>query len=435
MAICLAKQLAVPIIATLTHDSGRRFGLLVSNIVFVIGCLVSLLVHSGPGMIAGRVVSGLGGGPMLLLPIVVLDDQFSVLLEDDKGHEFLHFSRLSRERQEEAERSLRHTAAKTKRYYQAIQLFTFALGSATGAPAGGFMASKWGWKSVFYLSVVLGVLSIFHLYVEFGETKVLTLSEKDEERLLLMKTELNSLLCTFRIRLGKSIRHVDWPGVFFIFASLALILVGITLPGNVSTWPYWDTRWLVASVGFGVLLVFTCWQIRLHNNKPKREEKAKFKAQVATNARRRRLARERGKQLLEVPSEEARVQPDPITEPVFPVILYKEHPIFIIAAIWAFSYQVSYIISTYYVPIFFPRYDGLYGRGRRLSSFSRCSYVVFRSIRLPSYYLQRLGKVSYHVRRLRSYITNLVLRWSPRIYQVWIITNSCSWHALRTSGW
>src|SRR3954449_13067520 len=73
-AYLIASTVTTPIYGRLSDLYGRRPLLLVSVVIFVIGAALSALAPSMLGLIAARVVQGLGGGGLRAIALAVVGD-------------------------------------------------------------------------------------------------------------------------------------------------------------------------------------------------------------------------------------------------------------------------------------------------------------------------------------------------------------------------
>lgn len=68
----------MPIWGKLSDIWGRKPIILVANVVFFAGSLISAVSHSIKTLLAGRVVQGIGGGGLIILVNICISDLFSM---------------------------------------------------------------------------------------------------------------------------------------------------------------------------------------------------------------------------------------------------------------------------------------------------------------------------------------------------------------------
>lgn len=84
-AYLLTNAASVPFWGKISDVFGRKPILLLANLIFLVGSLVSALAQSERMLIAGRAVQGLGGGGIVILVNICVGDIFSLR----SGHEYL----------------------------------------------------------------------------------------------------------------------------------------------------------------------------------------------------------------------------------------------------------------------------------------------------------------------------------------------------------
>lgn len=130
-AYVLASAIAMPLAASIAARTGMRAYFLGSVIVFTLASAACGLARSPSELIGFRVLQGFGGGALLPLSQGIL------------------MSLFPRER--------RGTAV-------ALVGLAAVLGPLFGPPLGGLLTDRFGWPSIFFVNVPLGLLSMFLLF-------------------------------------------------------------------------------------------------------------------------------------------------------------------------------------------------------------------------------------------------------------------------------
>lgn len=74
----LANAACIPLWGKLSDVFGRKNIILLANIAFLVGSLISGLAFSLSMIIAGRAIQGIGGGGIIVLANICVSDLFSV---------------------------------------------------------------------------------------------------------------------------------------------------------------------------------------------------------------------------------------------------------------------------------------------------------------------------------------------------------------------
>ncbi|WQF87948.1 Putative sugar transporter, major facilitator superfamily, MFS transporter superfamily [Colletotrichum destructivum] len=208
----LASAAIAPPLGQLSDLFGRRHPTCLSVLLFVIGGIISGAAASGPQLIAGRVVQGLGAGGINVMSAIVVSDLVSV----------------------------RHRGK-----YMAVMLTAYLLGAVSGPLLGGVLVQAGAWRWVFWLPVPFGVVSFLVLAL-FLKGKVRDADSSRRERL----------------------RRVDYGGNVVLTASTGSMLYAVTYGG--SEYPWSDAR-IIASLtagvlGLGLFLLLERHLTRINNN-------------------------------------------------------------------------------------------------------------------------------------------------------------------------
>lgn len=195
-AYMIAGAVLIPTIGWLGNRLGNRLLFLGSLLVFMGGSALCALAWDGSSLIAFRVLQGLGGGPITPMAMVLLSDAFP-------------------ERQRGLAMGLYGTAG--------------AFGPALGPVIGGYVTEYLGWRMVFYLNLVPGVLCMLLALLVLPNTREAVRRPLDLAGLLLMAIFLVSLL----LALSQG-QRLGWDSPFiqrlFVVAALSgVIFVGLEL--------------------------------------------------------------------------------------------------------------------------------------------------------------------------------------------------------------
>ena len=126
VAFILASIAAMPIFGKLSDLFGRRILLAVAVGLFTLGSVAGALAPSMEWLIAGRVLQGLGGGGLVILPQAAIAD---------------------------------FIPARRRGFYAGILSAVFAASSVAGPFVGGLLTQGVGWRWGFWINVPLGILA------------------------------------------------------------------------------------------------------------------------------------------------------------------------------------------------------------------------------------------------------------------------------------
>ncbi|MGE4482732.1 MFS transporter [Acidocella sp.] len=112
---------------TMSDIWGRRITLLASLIIFTLGSALCAVAPNMAMLIVGRMVQGLGGGGLLSLPNTIVAD---IISPRERGR------------------------------YQVYISGTYAFAGLSGPIVGGFLATYWSWRGVFWAFVPLAILAV-----------------------------------------------------------------------------------------------------------------------------------------------------------------------------------------------------------------------------------------------------------------------------------
>lgn len=145
IAAMLVSAVTTPIVGKLSDLYGRRGFYLAGLAVFMVGSLVAGFSQNFGMLILGRAIQGFGMGTLMPLSQTIIGDLIP---------------------------------ARQRGKYQGIMGSVFGLSSVAGPIAGGFITDHWGWRSLFFVSLPVGLVALFfiarflHLPFQRREAKV-----------------------------------------------------------------------------------------------------------------------------------------------------------------------------------------------------------------------------------------------------------------------
>ena len=194
----LASSVTVPVVGKLSDLFGRRPFYISGLILFLIGSAAAGFSQNMSELIAARALSGIGGGAMMALSVTTVGDIFS-----------------PRERAR----------------WMGLFMGVFGLGSILGPLVGGLITDHLGWRWVFYVNILPGLIAL--------------------------------VLLTFLLPriAGRGQVRIDWLGIALLIAGVVPILVGLTWAGI--SYPWGSAQVIGTLVGGGVILaLFAFWENR-----------------------------------------------------------------------------------------------------------------------------------------------------------------------------
>lgn len=172
----IAATAGIPLAGRLTDIFGRGAGAVLCNLVFTLGTLCGLASREWV-LLLGRVLAGLGAGPLRTISSFVSSDL---------------------------------VPTRRRGFIQGLNLVCMGAGTAFGGFFGGWMNSLLGWKWAFLIQVpflLLGTILVFFFV-----------------RIPRKTSDMSSL------------RRIDWIGCATLVASLVLLLTGLNAGGNLDSW-------------------------------------------------------------------------------------------------------------------------------------------------------------------------------------------------------
>jgi EmrB/QacA subfamily drug resistance transporter len=191
----LACASSVPLWGKISDIWGRKPIILVANVIFMIGSLISALANSVGMLIAGRVVQGIGGGGLVILCNICVSDLFSM-----------------RERAK----------------YFGVLGGVWAIASGIGPVLGGVFTEKVSWRWCFYINLPLDGLAFLLL-------------------VLFLKLE------TPKTPIIAGLKSIDWVGVLLIVGGVIMFLFGMESGGQTRPW---DSAYTICLIVFGIFTIF-----------------------------------------------------------------------------------------------------------------------------------------------------------------------------------
>lgn len=191
----LASVITVPIFGRLGDFFGRKPFVIASIVVFTGASLLCGAAHSMLGLVIARGLQGIGGGMLVGTAFASIPDLFP--------------------------------DAHTRLRWQVVMSSAFGIANAIGPSLGGFLTQYYGWRSVFYVNLPIGLLSLFFVWRFLPHLR----NSKHEGRV-----------------------RIDWLGAALIALSLgALQMLVEELPKH-GVSPGTASLAVLAVVAFGVLV-------------------------------------------------------------------------------------------------------------------------------------------------------------------------------------
>ena len=191
-----------PLFGQMANIFGRRWLMIFSVCMLIVGSGISGSATSGSMLISGRAIQGIGGGGINMLIELIICDLVPL-----------------RERSQ----------------FLGIIMATFTVGTSLGPFIGGEIVQTSSWRWVFYLNLPIGgaALVLLFAFLQVRYTKESTIAQK--------------------------IRRIDLVGNLILVPSLVAILIALTDAGTKAPWSSW--RILVPLiVGFTGLMTFHIYE-------------------------------------------------------------------------------------------------------------------------------------------------------------------------------
>lgn len=188
----LANAACIPLWGKISDIWGRKYIILLANIIFLVGSLICALAHNMAMIICGRAIQGVGGGGIIILANISVSDLFSM---------------------------------RDRPMYYGLFGATWAIAGALGPIIGGAFTTDVSWRWCFYLNLPVGGVSLvilfFFLHIESPKTPFLA-----------------------------GLRNIDWAGTLLIIGGTLMFLFGLEFGGV--NYP-WASAAVICLIIFGVL--------------------------------------------------------------------------------------------------------------------------------------------------------------------------------------
>ncbi|WEK32786.1 MAG: MFS transporter [Candidatus Pseudomonas phytovorans] len=125
----LSSIVTIPVFGRLGDYYGRKPFVLMATVIFMLASLICALAQSMPWLVAGRVLQGFGGGMLIGTAFACVPELFP-----------------------DTRQRLR---------WQLLLSAMFSVVNAIGPGLGGYLTGQFGWRSVFWLNLPLGLLALF----------------------------------------------------------------------------------------------------------------------------------------------------------------------------------------------------------------------------------------------------------------------------------
>ncbi|CZR58356.1 related to putative multidrug transporter Mfs1.1 (major facilitator family protein) [Phialocephala subalpina] len=201
-AYFLTSMVVTPLYGQLANIWGRRWPMICSVVLLIIGSAICGWATNGAMLIAGRAIQGFGGGGINMLVELITCDLVPL-----------------RERSK----------------FMGIIMGTFTVGTAVGPIVGGIIVQGGSWRWVFWLNLPIGGFALGFLlpFLQVHFTKESSLIEK--------------------------LKRIDWIGNLILAPSLVSIMIALTDAGTKAPWSSWRII-LPLVLGFAGLILFQVYE-------------------------------------------------------------------------------------------------------------------------------------------------------------------------------
>ena len=212
-AFLLASIICQPLYGQLADLLGRRRLMMFAVVIFGVGSAIACGANSGPTLIFGRVVQGLGSGGIDLFAELILCD---IIPLKGRGN------------------------------YVAIKASVYALGTTVGPVLGGYFSERMSWRWCFGINIPVCVVALvmmyFWLQVSSGPT-----SMKGQD------------LADGAVSWQTKVSRIDFLGLGILTLSVIFILYGLTCGGASDPWTA-PVVLTTLSVGLAGVVAFAFWE-------------------------------------------------------------------------------------------------------------------------------------------------------------------------------
>ncbi|ODQ81683.1 hypothetical protein BABINDRAFT_159940 [Babjeviella inositovora NRRL Y-12698] len=193
---------------------GRKWTLMASLSIFLLGSLVAGLANSMGMLLAGRVVCGIGAGGAQTLVFIIISELVPL-----------------------SKRPVMNMALSV----------TFAISAAVGPLLGGSFATNVSWRWCFYFNLPVGGVILICLFFSYNPPKPKFGASNGEQSI------------------WKKLKMIDYVGTLLMAIALAFLLLPLTLGGFVFPW---RSAAIICFFVIGglALVVFFVWNCKLSSN-------------------------------------------------------------------------------------------------------------------------------------------------------------------------
>ncbi|KAI0551650.1 major facilitator superfamily domain-containing protein [Xylaria curta] len=167
-----------PLIGKLSTIFSPRSMVLVSSVLFAIGCLVTSQARTFAGFIIGRVITGLGGGGTMVLAFILV---------------------------------LELTTKRNRGLFIGILNAGFTTGVSLGAVVFGGLIETIGWRPLFWAQAPASLVAGCAIFFSMPKHLTSPSHAKDKD-----------------VPLGTKLKRIDYLGAFFLSATVVLFLFGLS---------------------------------------------------------------------------------------------------------------------------------------------------------------------------------------------------------------
>jgi EmrB/QacA subfamily drug resistance transporter len=197
----LVQTIVMPLGGKISELVSRRISFIVYTLLFSVGSVLCALAPNVYLLIGARIIQAAGGGGFMPCAAGIVADEFP----------------------------------EARQRYIGLFSSIFPIGAIIGPNLGGWMVEAFGWRSIFWFNVPLGIM-------------VLALS-----RFLLSKGHA-----------GKTTgRSIDFVGAGLLFASISAFTIGLTELGSPETGISWVLVSFFLGLGVGLIVPFVLWERRV----------------------------------------------------------------------------------------------------------------------------------------------------------------------------
>ncbi len=196
----LVQTIIMPLAGKLSEVFSRRTSFILFTFLFTVGSILCSLAPNVYLLIAARVIQALGGGGFMPCAAGIVAEEFP----------------------------------EARQRYIGLFSSIFPIGAIIGPNIGGWMVEAFGWRSVFWFNVPLGVIILV----------------------------LSRLLIRGGTKGWRSGRRIDFAGAGLLFGAISAFMFGLTELGDIGTGASWLLVGLFFTLGVGLIVAFLFWERR-----------------------------------------------------------------------------------------------------------------------------------------------------------------------------